>query len=86
MVVGALGAIRQTNIKRLMAYSSINHIGYALIGVVVGTDASLSASYMYLIVYTIMNIGAFSIILSLRSKDILTEEISDMAGMSKHHP
>jgi NADH-quinone oxidoreductase subunit N len=86
MIVGSFGAIGQSNIKRLMAYSSIGHMGYALIGLVVGNEAGVNGVLIYLAVYIFMNIGAFAIILSMRQKGRAVEGISDLAGLSKTSP
>ncbi len=66
MVLGAVAAIRQTNIKRLMAYSSIAHMGYALIGLAVGTERGLNAMVTYMVIYILMNVGTFAFIMSMR--------------------
>ncbi|MFN3075517.1 MAG: NADH-quinone oxidoreductase subunit NuoN [Alphaproteobacteria bacterium] len=86
MVVGAFAAIHQTNIKRMMAYSSIGHVGYALIGVAVGNAAGIRGVLVYLAIYLVMNIGTFAVILSMRQKGRLAEEIDDLAGLSKTNP
>lgn len=83
MVVGAFGAIVQTNIKRLMAYSSIGHMGYALIGLSVGTPEGVRGVLIYLALYVFMNVGAFAVILSMRQKGRAVEGIADLAGMWK---
>ena len=67
MILGAVAAIRQTNIKRLMAYSSIGHIGYILAGVATGTTYGYSSSLLYMTIYVIMNIGAFSCIYLMKN-------------------
>ncbi len=86
MVLGSFAAIVQTNIKRLMAYSSIGHVGYALIGLAVGNEAGVRGVLIYFAIYMIMNIGSFTIILSMRQKGRLVENIDDLAGLSKTHP
>lgn len=86
MIIGAFGAIGQQNIKRLMAYSSIGHMGYALIGLVVGNEEGVQGILTYLAIYIFMNIGAFAIILSMRQKGRAVEGISDLAGLSKTSP
>jgi len=86
MIVGSFGAIGQQNIKRLMAYSSIGHMGYALIGLVVGNEEGVQGILIYLAIYVFMNIGAFAIILSMRQKGRALEGISDLAGLSKTSP
>jgi len=86
MVVGGFAAIVQTNIKRLMAYSSIGHVGYALIGLAAGGPDGVRSVLIYLAIYLAMNVGAFAIILSMRQKDRSLEGIDDLAGLSKTHP
>ena len=86
MVVGAFGAIAQSNIKRLMAYSSIGHVGYALIGLAVGNQAGIRGVLVYLAIYLFMNVGTFAIILSMRQKGRAMEGINDLAGLSRTHP
>ena len=86
MILGAVAAIRQTNIKRLMAYSSIGHIGYILAGVATGTTYGYSSSLLYMTIYVIMNIGAFSCIYLMRKDGVYTEKISDLSGLSKKRP
>jgi NADH-quinone oxidoreductase subunit N len=86
MVVGAFAAIWQTNIKRLMAYSSIGHVGYALIGLVAGGQAGIGAVALYMAIYLFMNVATFSVILSMRQQGRMVEQIGDLAGLSKTHP
>jgi NADH-quinone oxidoreductase subunit N len=86
MLLGAFAAISQTNIKRMMAYSSIGHVGYALIGLAVANEAGLRGIMIYMAIYLFMNIGAFACILTMRRDDRMVENISDLAGMSKNHP
>ncbi|RED53317.1 NADH-quinone oxidoreductase subunit NuoN [Aestuariispira insulae] len=86
MALGALAAINQTNIKRLMAYSSIGHIGYALIGLATGTEIGVKAVLMYLAIYLFMNVGTFAIILSMKVQGRMVENISDLAGLHKNRP
>ena len=86
MVLGALAAISQTNIKRLMAYSSIGHIGYALIGLAAGTPEGVNGILLYMTIYITMNIGTFAVILCMRQKDVMVERIDDLKGLSKTHP
>ncbi|MBL6933532.1 MAG: NADH-quinone oxidoreductase subunit N, partial [Rhodospirillales bacterium] len=86
MLLGAFAAINQTNIKRLMAYSSIGHVGYALIGLAVADEAGVRGIMIYMAIYLFMNIGAFACILTMRRGDRMVENISDLAGMSKTHP
>lgn len=86
MIVGSFGAIVQTNIKRLMAYSSIGHVGFALVGVVAGHEAGIQGVLVYLTIYLFMNIGVFAIIMTMRRKGQLVEGIDDLAGLSKTSP
>jgi len=86
MVLGAFAAINQRNIKRLMAYSSIGHVGYALIGLAVGTQAGINSVLIYLAIYLVMSIGVFSCILCMRRDNVMVEGIRDLAGMSRTHP
>jgi NADH-quinone oxidoreductase subunit N len=90
MTVGNLAALAQTNIKRMLAYSSIAHVGYILIGLVVsigGTkDRALSAIMFYLLAYTFMNIGAFAIIIYMRREGNLNEDLQDYNGLARKSP
>ena len=86
MVFGAFAAIRQTNIKRLMAYSSIGHMGFALVGLAAGTEKGLQGVLIYLSIYLVMNIGAFAAILTMRVKGTMVESIDDLAGLSRTSP
>lgn len=86
MVLGAFAAIGQSDIKRLMAYSSISHVGYALIGLAAGTEAGVRSVLIYMGIYLFMNLGAFTCILSMRRRESMVVEISDLAGLSKTHP
>ncbi|MDE1145701.1 MAG: NADH-quinone oxidoreductase subunit NuoN [Azospirillaceae bacterium] len=86
MLVGSLAAIRQTNIKRLMAYSSIANIGYALVGVAAGTADGVQAVLIYMAIYLVMTVGTFAIIIGMRQKGKAVEEIADLAGLSKTNP
>jgi NADH-quinone oxidoreductase subunit N len=86
MSLGAFAAIGQTNIKRLMAYSSISHMGFALVGLASGTQAGVNGVILYMIIYMVMTLGTFVCILSMRRKDGMVEEINDLAGLSKNNP
>jgi NADH-quinone oxidoreductase subunit N len=86
MILGAFAAIAQTNIKRLMAYSSIGHVGYMLMGVAVGTQEGVRGILIYLAIYLFMNLGTWAIILAMRQRGRLVERITDLAGLSKTHP
>ena len=86
MLLGSFAAIGQTNIKRLIAYSSIGHIGYALAGLAVGTNLGIQSSIAYITIYLIMNLGFFSCLLMLKRNDVYYETINDLSGLSKNHP
>lgn len=86
MILGALAAIAQTNIKRLMAYSSIGHVGYALMGLAAGSEEGAGGVMLYMAIYLVMNVGTFACILSMKIKDRMVEDISDLAGLSKVRP
>ena len=86
MIFGAFAAIGQNNIKRLMAYSSIGHIGYALAGVATGTNLGIQSTIIYLTIYLVMNLGAFGCIFTMRRENIFYEDINDLSGISKNHP
>ena len=86
MLLGAVAAIGQKNIKRLMAYSSIGHMGYALAGVATGVVSGYSSSIFYICIYVVMNIGAFGCIYLMRVDGKYKEEIGDLSGISKKHP
>ena len=86
MVLGALAAIGQHNIKRLMAYSSIGHMGYALIGLAVGTPEGVRGVLIYLIVYVFMSAGTFACIIAMRRRGRALEEITDLNGLARTDP
>lgn len=86
MVIGNIIAIAQTNIKRMLAYSSIAHAGYALLGVIAGTPEGLASTMNYLMIYAFMNIGAFSIVIMLRREGFSGVDIEDYKGLAKNHP
>ena len=86
MVFGAVAAIGQKNIKRLIAYSSIGHIGYALAGLTTGTNEGIQSSVIYITIYVIMNLGLFSCLLMLRRNEKYYETLDDLSGLSKNHP
>ncbi len=86
MVLGAFAAIGQTNIKRLMAYSSIGHMGYALVGLAAGTQAGVQGVIIYLLVYMAMTLGTFACILAMRRGDAMLEDIGDLAGLARTNP
>jgi NADH-quinone oxidoreductase subunit N len=86
MALGAVAAIGQNNIKRLMAYSSIGHMGFALVGLAPGTEAGVEGVLIYLAIYVVTNIGVFACILSMRRGEEMVENISDLAGIAKARP
>jgi NADH-quinone oxidoreductase subunit N len=86
MILGAVAAIGQTNIKRLIAYSSIGHIGYALAGISTGTVTGYSSSVAYISIYVIMNLGVFGCIFLMKKDGKYCEDIKDLAGISKQNP
>ena len=86
MILGAVAAIGQNNIKRLMAYSSIGHMGYALAGISTGTNTGIQSSIMYLIIYLLMNLGVFGCIFMMKRENFYHENISDLSGLSKNNP
>ena len=86
MAVGNIVALSQTNIKRMLAYSSIAHAGYALLGIITANNEGLASVMNYLMIYAFMNIGAFAVIIMLRSEGFKGESISDYQGLSKTHP
>ncbi len=83
MLLGAFAAIRQTNIKRLMAYSSIANMGYALVAVAAGTPEGVEGVLVYLAIYVVMTLGAFACILSMRRDGAAIEDINELAGLSQ---
>ena len=86
MILGAIAAIVQKNIKRLLAYSSIGHIGYALAGVATGALSGYKSAIAYITIYVVMNIGAFSCLYMMKKDGKYKENISDLSGISKKHP
>ena len=86
MTVGNLAAISQSNIKRLLAYSSISHAGYMLLGLIAGNDTGIQGIAVYILVYTFMNLGAFLVVVALRRKNIIGEDLDDMAGLMYKNP
>lgn len=83
MVLGAFAAIGQTNIKRLLAYSSIGHVGFALVGLAAGSDEGVGAVLVYLAIYLVMTLGSFACVLAMRQKDDMVEEIDALSGLSQ---
>ncbi len=86
MILGAVAAIGQTNIKGLFAYSSIGHVGYALAGISTGTINGYSSSITYISIYVIMNLGVFGCIFLMKKEGKYCEDIKDLAGISKQNP
>jgi len=86
MLFGAIAAIGQTNIKRLVAYSSIGHIGYTLAGLATVSNEGIQSSIIYISIYVIMNLALFSCLLMLKRNDQYYEDIDDLSGLSKNHP
>jgi NADH-quinone oxidoreductase subunit N len=86
MFLGSIAAIRQTGLKRLMAYSSIAHMGFALVGLAAGTEEGARAMLIYLVIYVTMNVGVFAFILTMERDGKPVTQISDLAGLSKARP
>jgi len=86
MATGSIIALSQTNIKRMLAYSSIAHAGYMLLGIISGTHEGLTSTINYLMIYLFMNIGAFAIVITLRREGFQGENLEDYMGLSKSHP
>ena len=86
MLLGAMGAIGQSNIKRLMAYSSIGHAGFALVGLAAGNAAGVRGVAIYMAIYVAMSVGAWACILTMCRQGTKTESIADLAGLSQNHP
>ena len=86
MIFGAVAAIGQKNIKRLIAYSSIGHMGYALAGLCTGTNQGIQSSILYISIYIVMNFGFFSCLFMLKRNNTYHEDIDDLSGLSKKHP
>ena len=86
MILGAVAAIGQNNIKRLIAYSSIGHMGYALAGLATGTNDGIQSTIIYLTIYLVMNLGIFSCIFMMKRQNIFYENISYLSGLSKTRP
>jgi NADH-quinone oxidoreductase subunit N len=86
MAVGNIVALSQTNIKRMLAYSSIAHAGYALLGIIAANNEGLASMMNYMMIYAFMNIGAFAVIIMLRTEGFRGEDITDYEGLSKTHP
>jgi len=86
MALGAFAAIGQRNIKRLMAYSSIGHMGFALVGLAAGTPEGIEGVLVYMAIYVSMTLGVFAVILAMRREGQMVEEIADLSGLARTHP
>ena len=86
MLLGALAAIWQQNLKRLLAYSSIGHVGYALVGLAAGSKEGITGIGVYMAIYLAMNVGTFCCVLSMRRQGLMAEGIDDLAGLARNHP
>ena len=86
LTIGNLAAINQTNIKRLLAYSSISHAGYMMLGLIAGNETGIQGVAVYLMVYTFMNLGAFLVLVALRRQNIIGEDLDDIAGLIHKSP
>jgi len=86
MTIGNLAAITQSNIKRLLAYSSISHAGYMLLGLIAGNATGIKGISVYILVYTFMNLGAFLVVVALRRKGIIGEDVDDLSGLMHKSP
>ena len=86
MALGAFAALRQQNIKRLMAYSSIGNVGYVLLGLASGSEKGIQAIVFYLAIYLVMTLGVFATILMMRRRGVMVEEVSDLAGLARSQP
>jgi NADH-quinone oxidoreductase subunit N len=86
MALGSFAAIGQTNIKRLMAYSSIGNVGFALVGLAANSETGVRGVIIYMAIYLVMTLGTFAFILAMRRKDGNVEQISDLAGLSSTNP
>ncbi len=86
MIFGAVAAIGQRNLKRLIAYSSIGHMGYSLAGISTGTIEGIQSSIIYITIYVIMNLALFCCLFMLRRNNNYFESIDDLSGLSKNHP
>jgi NADH-quinone oxidoreductase subunit N len=86
MLLGSFAAIGQRNIKRLMAYSSIGNVGYALIGLAAGTPEGIQGVIVYMAIYLAMTLGGFACILAMRRRNVMFENIDDLSGLARTHP
>src|SRR5476651_437172 len=86
MTAGNIAAVTQSNVKRMLAYSSIAHAGYLLMGIVAGTARGITAMLVYLFIYSFMQIGAFAVVVMLHRMDVVGEDLKDFSGLSFRHP
>jgi NADH-quinone oxidoreductase subunit N len=86
MTIGNVAAVTQTNVKRMLAYSSIAHAGYVLMGIVAGTARGITAMLVYLMVYSFMQLGAFAVVVVLRRRDVQGDELKDFSGLAFRNP
>jgi NADH-quinone oxidoreductase subunit N len=86
MALGSLAAIGQQNIKRLMAYSSIGHVGFALVGLTAGSVQGVQGVIIYIVIYMVMTLGAFALIIAMRRRGAVVEDIASLAGLARTHP
>jgi NADH-quinone oxidoreductase subunit N len=86
MALGSFAAIGQTNIKRLMAYSSIGHMGFALVGLAAGTEQGVQGVILYIVIYVVTTLGAFAAILAMRRDGAMIEDIQSLAGLARTKP
>ena len=86
MIFGAVSAIGQKNLKRLIAYSSIGHMGYALAGLAVGTNSGIQSSIIYICIYLVMNLGFFCCLFMMKRNNQFFDNLEDLSGLSKNHP
>jgi NADH-quinone oxidoreductase subunit N len=86
MTVGNLAALTQTNVKRMLAYSSIAHAGYTLMGIVAGSTRGIAAMLIYLLIYAFMQLGAFAVVVLLRRRDVVGDELKDFSGLAFRQP
>jgi NADH-quinone oxidoreductase subunit N len=86
MALGSFAAIGQRNLKRLLAYSSIGHMGFALVGLAAGTPEGVQGVLVYIAIYVAMTLGSFAVVISMRRDGVMVESIGDLAGLSRTHP
>jgi len=86
MALGSFAAIGQRNLKRLLAYSSIGHMGFALVGLAAGTPEGVQGVLIYIAIYVAMTLGSFAVVISMRRDGVMVENINDLAGLSRTHP